>query len=191
MHSPRCRMPRTPVPLLSLGCLESDGSRLPPRGRRRAAPLWMRALIDHVERRPVGVSRRSRRCFAIPVIHEALRCSDAFEHGIRGSVDMTADDECPLAAVRVGDAHYEQSRTDVCGVPDVVMLQRERAVGDLEPDERRHLIRAATRGRLPCPTTGYVLWVTGIRAICARSRERDLRAIVGARRGHPAGWEGE
>src|SRR5260370_24491286 len=145
----------------------------------------MRAVLDHVECGPVGVPRRSRRCLAVPVVDEALRCSDAFEHGIRGSVDMTADDECPLAAVRVGDAHYEQARTDVCGVPDVVMLQRERAVGDLEPDERRHLIRAAPRGRLPLPTTGSVLWVTGIRAIRARSRALHLPPILLAPRTHP------
>src|SRR3989442_13286401 len=133
------------------------------------------------------MNARSRRR-AVPKVCAALRRRDPFEDvGRRRSREVTAHDEAALAAVRVGDAHYEQARTDVCGVPDVVMLQRERAVGDLEPDERRHLIRAATRGRLPCPTTGYVLWVTGIRAICARSRERDLRAIVGACRGHPAG----
>src|SRR6266567_178069 len=43
---------------------------------------------------------------------------------------------------------------------------------------------------LPCPTTGYVLCVPGIGAIRARSHKRDLRAIVGARRGHSAGRDG-
>src|SRR3989442_1781668 len=41
---------------------------------------------------------------------------------------------------------------------------------------------------LPRPTTRYVLWVTGIRAKRARSREGDLRKIqVGARRRDAAG----
>src|SRR5256885_9378896 len=42
-----------------------------------ATPVpWMCALIDHVERRPVGVSRRSRWCFAVPVVHETLRSEE-------------------------------------------------------------------------------------------------------------------
>src|SRR3989441_12960569 len=112
-RSPRCRMPRTPMPLPSLACLESDVSRCPPWSVAAwSRPLWMCALIDHVERRPVGIARRSRRYFAVPVVHETLRRSDAFEHGVGGSHYMAADGECPLAAVRVGDLDHEQPGAD-------------------------------------------------------------------------------
>src|SRR5438034_7549667 len=93
-------------------------------GAARAAP-WMCALIDHVERRPVGISRRSRRCFAVPVVDETFRCSDAFEHAVGGCHYMAADGERPLAAVRVGDLDHEQPGADVSRVADVVMRQRK------------------------------------------------------------------
>src|SRR6266702_8040689 len=102
----------------------------------------MRALIDHVERGAVGVSRRSRRCFAVPVVDEALRGSDAFENGVRRSDDMAADDECSLAAVRVGDANYIQAPPAVREVPDIVMRQWGRAWGVLEAHELSHPLRA-------------------------------------------------
>src|SRR2546425_5597197 len=161
-------------------------------GAAHAAP-WMCALIDHVERRPVGISWRRRRCFAVPVVDETFRCSDAFEHGVRGSHYVAADGERPLAAVRVGDLDHEQPGADVSRVADVVMRQRKCAWSHSETHEAGHRVAAASSRpatgieSLPCPTTGYVLWVPGIGAIRARSRERDLRAIVGARRGHSAG----
>src|SRR2546422_579801 len=129
-----------------------------------ATPVpWMCALIDHVERRPVGVSRRSRWCFAVPVVHETLRRSDAFEHGVRGSHYMAADGECPLAAVRVGDLDHEQPGADVSFVADVVMRQRKCAWSQSETHEAGHCVGAASSRpatgieSLPCPTTRYVL----------------------------------
>src|SRR6266571_1469171 len=163
---------------------------------RLAPPPWMCVLIDHVERRPVGISRRRRRCFAVPVVDETFRCSDAFEHGVGGSHDMAADGECPLAAVRVGDLDHEQPGADVSFVADVVMRQRKCAWSQSETHEACHRVAAASSRPatgiegLPCPTTGYVLCVPGIGAIRARSHKRDLRAIVGARRGHSAGRDG-
>src|SRR5437667_347395 len=87
----------------------------------------MRALIDHVERGPVSLNAWSRRR-AVPKVCAALRRRDPFEDvGRRRSREVTAHDEAALAAVRVGDAHYEQARTAVCGVPNVVMRQWKRA----------------------------------------------------------------
>src|SRR5438876_3006565 len=189
---------RAPLPLVRRGA-ESVAWFLPGVGwgRREAAPLWMRALIDHVERRPVGISRRSRWCFAVPVVHETLRRSDAFEHGVGGSHYMAADGEGPLAAVRVGDLDHEQPGADVSFVADVVMRQRKCAWSQNETHEAGHCVAAASSRPatgiegLPGPTTRYVLWVPGIGAIRARSRQRDLREIqVGARRRHPAGRDG-
>src|SRR5207245_2301370 len=153
----------------------------------------MRSLIDNVERGPVSSNAHSRRR-AVPKVCAALRRRDPFEDvGRRRSREVTAHDEAALAAVRVGDAHYEQARTAVCRVPDVVMWQWKCAGSHSETHQAGHRVaaassRPATRIEgLPRPTTGYVLWVPGIGAKRARSRERDLRAIVGARRGHSAG----
>src|SRR6266849_1033880 len=166
-------------------------------GAAGSRPLVDACLIDHVERRPVGVSRRSRWCFAVPVVHETLRRSDAFEHGVGGSHYMAADDEGPLAAVRIGDLDHEQPGADVSFVPDIVMRQRKCAWSQSETHETGHYVGAASSRpatgieSLPCPTTRYVLWVAGIGAIRARSRQHDLREIqVGARRGRPAGRDG-
>src|SRR2546422_6213093 len=85
----------------------------------------MRALIDHVERGPVSMNARSRRR-AVPKVCATLRRRDPFEDvGRRRSREVTAHDEAALAAVRVGDAHYEQARTAVCGVPNVVIRDRK------------------------------------------------------------------
>src|SRR5439155_716963 len=87
----------------------------------------MRALIDHVERGPVSLNARSRRR-AVPKVCAALRRRDPFEDVGRGrSREVTAHDEAALAAVRVGDAHYEQARTAVRGGPKLVMGQWKRA----------------------------------------------------------------
>src|SRR2546425_7590905 len=141
----------------------------PSPGAAHAAP-WMCTLIDHVEHRPVGIARRRRRCFAVPVVDETFRCSDAFEHGVGGCHYMAADGECPLAAVRVGDLDHEQPRADVSRVADGVMRQRKCAWSHSETHEAGHCVGAAS-GRpargiegLPCPTTRYVLWVPGIGA---------------------------
>src|SRR2546428_719306 len=137
----------------------------------------MRALIDYVEVGPVGVPRRSRRRLAVPVVDEALRRSDAFEHGVRGSRQMAADDECPLAAVRVGDPDHEQPGPDVSRVADVVVRQGECAGSHSETHEACHRVAAAPRRPAtriegpPCPPTGYVLLVPGIRAIRATTPE--------------------
>src|SRR2546426_12259188 len=96
----------------------------------------MGALIDHVKRGPVSFNARNSHR-AVPKACAALRRRDPFEDvGRRRSREVTAHDEAALAAVRVGDAHYEQARTAVCGVPNVVMRQWKRA-GSERSEERR------------------------------------------------------
>src|SRR5437016_12703818 len=104
----------------------------------------MRGLIDHVERRPVSSNAHSRRR-AVPKVCAALRRRDPFEDvGRRRSREVTAHDEAALAAVRVGDAHYEQARTAVCGVPNVVMRQWKAAGRDDVAHQAGYLAGAAS-----------------------------------------------
>src|SRR5437867_6141143 len=168
------RRARARPPLLWC-CAKSVAWFLPGVGRL-APPPWMCALIDHVERGPVSSNARSRRR-RVPKVCAALRRRDPFENvGRRRTREVTAHDEAALAAVRVGDAHYEQARTAVCGVPDVVMRQWKRAGSHSETHQACHRVAAASRRPatriegLPGPTTGYVLWVSRVRAICAGSR---------------------
>src|SRR5437879_7379864 len=107
----------------------------------------MRALIDHVERGPVSLNAWSRRR-AVPKVCAALRRRDPFEAvGRRRSREVTAHDEAALAAVRVGDAHYEQARTAVCGVPNVVMRQWKRAGSEHVAHQAGDLVGAASGHR--------------------------------------------
>src|SRR5438874_13792939 len=103
----------------------------------------MRSLIDNVERGPVSSNAHSRRR-AVPTVCATLRRRDPFEDVGRGrSREVTAHDEAALAAVRVGDAHYEQARTAVCGVPNVVMRQWKRAESEHVAHQAGDLVGAA------------------------------------------------
>src|SRR5713226_7538129 len=108
------------------------------------------SVRQDVKQRAVRVDAGHGR-FAVPIIDEALGSCNSFEYrrrsrigplGWRISVEMAADDENPLTAIRVGDIEKGQSGTVICqrSVTDVIIERAGLGAGrHVESDEPCHL----------------------------------------------------